>query len=94
MVEGLPLDYGRIEEYYWYYGFALARRERCAEAVPVFQALLTGVPNDEIAIYNATEGLAMCQQSLQNPLPVTATPEGEVTPEPGMTPAVENTPVP
>lgn len=26
VVEGLPLDYGRIEEYYWYYGFALARQ--------------------------------------------------------------------
>ena len=93
-VEGLPLDYGRIEEYYWYYGFALARRDRCAESVPVFQALLTGVPNDEIAIYNATEGLAMCQQNLQNPLPVTATPEGEVTPEAGATPATEATAAP
>ena len=94
VIEGVPLDYGRVEEYYWYYGFALARRDRCTEAVPVFQALLTGVPNDEIAIYNATEGLAMCQQSLQNPLPVTATPEGEVTPQPGVTPAAEVTPLP
>jgi tetratricopeptide (TPR) repeat protein len=94
VIEGIPLDYGRVEEYYWYYGFALARRDRCTEAVPVFQALLTGVPNDEIAIYNATEGLAMCQQSLQNPLPVTATPEGEFTPQPGDTPAAEVTPLP
>ena len=88
-VEGIPLDYGRVEEYYWYYGFALARRERCAEAVPVFQALLNGVPNDEIAIYNATEGLAMCQQNLQNTQPTAATtdvagtpPPAEVTPAP------------
>jgi tetratricopeptide (TPR) repeat protein len=94
VAEGVPLDYGRVEEYYWYYGFALARRDRCAEAVPVFQALLTGVPNDEIAIYNATEGLAMCQQNLQNPLPVTATPAGEVTPEAGVTPAAEGMPLP
>jgi tetratricopeptide (TPR) repeat protein len=94
VVEGIPLDYGRVEEYYWYYGFALARQERCGESVPVFQALLTGVPNDEIAIYNATEGLAMCQQNLENPLPVTTTPEGEITPEVGATPAVEATPAP
>lgn len=81
-VEGLPLDYGRVEEYYWYYGFALARSDRCPEAVPIFQALLTGVPNDEIAVYNATEGLAMCQQSLQDqPLP-TPTTQLEVTPTP------------
>lgn len=94
VVEGIPLDYGRVEEYYWYYGFALARRDRCTEAVPVFQALLTGVPNDEIAIYNATEGLAMCQQNLQAPLQGNATPEGEVTPAAPVTPTAEVTPTP
>lgn len=78
VIEGLPLEYGRVEEYYWYYGFALARESRCTEAIPVFQALLTGVPDDEIAVYNATEGLAMCQEQLGTPRP-TATPEG--TPE-------------
>jgi Flp pilus assembly protein TadD len=85
LVEGQPLDYGRVEEYYWYYGFALARSNRCTEAVPVFQALLTGVPNDEIAVYNATEGLAICQQNLETPPPVTETveaPEAEMTPTP------------
>jgi len=66
VVEGLPLAYGRIEEYYWYYGFALARTNRCSEAVPVFQALLAGVPNDEIAVYNATEGLAVCSENITN----------------------------
>lgn len=89
-IEGLPLDYGKIEEYYWYYGFALARSNRCGEAVPVFQALLTGVPNDETAVYNATEGLALCQQNLENPPELTPTPAGETggepTPEPGVTP--------
>jgi tetratricopeptide (TPR) repeat protein len=79
LVEGIPLDYGRVEEYYWYYGFALARSNRCSEAVPIFQALLTGVPNDEIAVYNATEGLAVCQESLQTT--PTATLENESTPE-------------
>jgi tetratricopeptide (TPR) repeat protein len=82
IVEGLPLDYGRVMEYYWYYGFALAKSNRCSEAVPVFQALLTGVPNDEIAVYNATEGLAICQEGLGTPLAPSATPENEVTPTP------------
>jgi tetratricopeptide (TPR) repeat protein len=81
-VEGLPLDYGRVEEYYWYYGFALAKSNRCAEAVPIFQALLSGVPNDEIAVYNATEGLAICQEGLGTSQAPTATPEGEATPTP------------
>jgi len=81
-VEGLPLDYGRVEEYYWYYGFALARSNRCVEAVPIFQALLTGVPNDEIAVYNATEGLAMCQQSLETPQVLMTPSQEEATPTP------------
>jgi len=82
-VEGLPLDYGRVEEYYWHLGFALARNTRCSEAVPIFQSLLIGVPNDEIAVYNATEGLAVCQQSLLTPSIPTSTPETEIsiTPE-------------
>jgi tetratricopeptide (TPR) repeat protein len=78
-VEGIPLEYGRVEEYYWYYGFALVRQNRCGEAIPIFQALLAGVPNDEIAVYNATEGLAACQQSLNTPPAVTTE---EVTPTP------------
>lgn len=78
-VEGIPLEYGRVEEYYWYYGFSLARANRCAEAVPVFQELLTGVPDDEIAVYNATEGLAICQANAESPPP---TPTSEETSEP------------
>ncbi len=81
VVEGLPLDYGKVMEYYWYYGFALARSSRCSEAVPIFQALLTGVPNDEIAVYNATEGLSLCQQTLSQPA-ATPTAEIEETPTP------------
>jgi len=79
-VEGLELEYGRVEEYYWYYGFALARINRCAEAVPVFQEILTGVPDDEIAVYNATEGLAVCQQNLDTP--PTSPPDVEETATP------------
>jgi tetratricopeptide (TPR) repeat protein len=82
-VEGLPLDYGRIEEYYWYLGFSQARLNRCSEAVPLFQALLVGVPNDEIAVYNATEGLALCQASIETPVETPQeTPQSEATPTP------------
>jgi tetratricopeptide (TPR) repeat protein len=94
IVEGVPLDYGRIEEYYWYYGFALARSNRCSEAIPVFQALLTGVPNDEIAVYNATEGLAMCQQKLETPEQKTESPSETEVPEAADTPAAEMTAAP
>jgi tetratricopeptide (TPR) repeat protein len=79
VVKGLPLDYGRVAMYYWYYGFALAKvtPNRCSEAIPIFQALLTGVPEDSIAIENATVGLGICEANLQTP-----TVEGEVTPTP------------
>jgi tetratricopeptide (TPR) repeat protein len=65
-VSGLPLDYDyRIMAYYWYYGFALANNNQCQEAVPVFQALLNGVRDDENAVYNANYGLDMCRQNME-----------------------------
>ena len=67
-VEGLPLAYEtKIMEYYWYYAFALAKSNRCMEAVPVFEALLKGVPNDETAVYNANFGLEMCKTGITSP---------------------------
>jgi tetratricopeptide (TPR) repeat protein len=75
VVEGQPLDYGKIAEYYWFYGFALAKNNRCAEAVPVFQALLTGVPDYELAVENAQAGLELCLVSIE-------TPTAEITPTP------------
>jgi tetratricopeptide (TPR) repeat protein len=82
-VESIPLTYGRIEEYYWYLGFSLARSNRCAEAVPIFQKLLAEVPNDEIAVYNATQGLELCQENLNGPPPTpTSEPTSEATAAP------------
>jgi len=76
-VEGLPLDYSRVAEFYWFYGFALAKSNRCGEAVPIFRALLTGVPDYELAVANAEAGLELCLSSLETP-----TPTPEVTPTP------------
>jgi tetratricopeptide (TPR) repeat protein len=82
-VEGLPLEYGRVEEYYWYLGFALARSNRCSEAVPIFQKLLNEVANDEIAVFNANQGLEICAENLKNPpAQPTQTPAEEITPTP------------
>jgi tetratricopeptide (TPR) repeat protein len=83
-VNGLQLSYDdRVMQYYWYYGFALARARRCAEAIPVFQALLSGVPDNEIAVYNAQEGLNICKEQAETPVEVTETPPvEEATPQP------------
>ncbi len=77
VVEGLPLDYSKVAEYYWFYGFALAKQNRCSEAVPVFQALVTGVPDYELAVQNAQAGMELCLESLGTPA---ATPELTPTP--------------
>lgn len=64
IVNGLPLNYGAIAEYYAIYGLALAKLQRCNEAVPIFQAIRSGVPEDEINVYNAEQGLILCQESI------------------------------
>jgi hypothetical protein len=80
-VEGLPLDYSTVAQYYWFYGFALAKSNRCTEAVPVFQALLNGVPDYELAVENAQAGIQLCQESLGTPSPTQedGTPEGDAS---------------
>ena len=77
-IAGLPLDYDlRIIEYYSVYGLTLARADRCGEAVPIFQAMLSIVPDNETAVYNAEFGLEICQQNLE----AEASPAVEETPE-------------
>ncbi len=83
VVEGLPLDYSTVAQYYWFYGFALAKSNRCTDAVPVFQALLSGVPDYELAVENAQAGIELCQESLGTPPPEpTETPTPTPTPSP------------
>jgi tetratricopeptide (TPR) repeat protein len=76
-VEGLPLkkeDF-RIVEFYYTYGLALAKRNSCEEAIQIFEAILQTVPEDEIAVFNAREGLILCGELERPP-----TPEAESTP--------------
>jgi len=76
VVEGLPLDYSMsVMEYYSRYGLALARVNRCNEAVQVAQAMLQTVADDETAVYNAEEIIRICQEF--QAITPTFTPEGE-----------------
>lgn len=70
----------RIAEYYYTYGLSLVKQNRCSEAVPVMQMILTKDQGDETAVFNAQEGLRLCSESIGN------------TPTPGSTP--ESTPTP
>jgi tetratricopeptide (TPR) repeat protein len=90
VVEALPLDYGRVAEYYFTYGLTLARLGECGEALQISQALVQGVPNDETSIYNAQEMVAICQEYLVSGTPTsfpTAEEDVEATPEPPAAPA-------
>jgi hypothetical protein len=82
-VEGLPLDYGTVAEFYAIYGLALAKSNRCNEAVPIFQAIRSGVPDDEINVYNAEQGLILCQEGIGE---TTTEDQGEVVETPEGTP--------
>jgi tetratricopeptide (TPR) repeat protein len=67
VIEGLPLAPGRVaDEYYSFYGLALARMRRCAEAVPVFQFILQNIAEDQVAFFNANEGIAFCQETFES----------------------------
>jgi tetratricopeptide (TPR) repeat protein len=68
VVEGIPLDYANsVMEIYSRYGLALARVNRCNEAVQVAQAMLQTVPDDETAVFNAEEIIRICQESPPSP---------------------------
>ena len=69
----------RIAEYYFTYGLALARMNKCSEALPVAQMILARVPADELAVDNANEIINRCQLNL---VLTPETPE----PSPGETP--------
>lgn len=73
----LKHDDERSKAYYWYYGFALAKANQCAEAVPVANEILTTVPDDETAVFNANTILEICQENLENPPQVETGAEGE-----------------
>jgi tetratricopeptide (TPR) repeat protein len=92
--DGLPIlglaltPGGRVVEYYYTYGLALARTYQCGEALKIAQQLQSTVPEDENAAFAASETIRICQENLENPpveIPTEAATEAlapEVTPTP------------
>jgi len=91
-VVGLPLDYGRVAEYYYLYGLALARNRECGEALELSQVIQQGVINDETAVYNAGQIIEICKDVSKSGIPTSETsqpaetnttiPETTLTPQP------------
>ncbi len=88
-VKGLPLDYGRVAEYYYTYGLAMAHTGGCGEALQISQLIQQGVPKDDVAVSNAQEMINICQQVADStPTPVvslTGEPTAANPPQPGAT---------
>ncbi len=62
VVEGLPLAPGRIaDDYYSIYALSLTQLDRCPEAIPILQLILTNIADDQVAYYNATQGMDYCK---------------------------------
>lgn len=63
-IQGLPLDPGDalVVDFYSMYGLALARQSQCDLAIDIAEALVTGVPESDIAAGNAQEILILCGQ--------------------------------
>ncbi|MFQ5616269.1 MAG: tetratricopeptide repeat protein [Anaerolineales bacterium] len=81
-VQNLPLSNQQlIVDFYTLYGFALLKSNRCEEAVPVLQTLLSTVPENETAVFNANDGTRLCQELLEEPAE-TDTENGDNSPEP------------
>jgi tetratricopeptide (TPR) repeat protein len=70
-----------ITEFFFTYALALARTNRCDQALPVAQLIQSAVPTDETAVYNAQETINICEQNMLTPSPVPA-----ATVTPGATP--------
>ena len=86
-IEGLPMDYGRIAQFYYTYGLALARVGQCGESLQIAQAVVNGLRNDEIAVYNGQEMINICER-LAEEGGADITPAGtqDTTPTPAVTP--------
>ena len=68
VVEGLPLAPGRIaDDYYSIYALSLTQLDRCAEAIPIMQLILTNIAEDQVAYYNATQGMDYCRTASGTP---------------------------
>jgi tetratricopeptide (TPR) repeat protein len=84
---------GRVVEYYYTYGLALARTNQCGEALKISQQIQAAVSTDENAIFAAEEMIRICEENLANPTAETTATEIKVE-EPTEVPTETETPTP
>ena len=77
-IKALPLvpNNIRIAEYYFTYGLALARTNKCSQALEIARSIFESIPADELAVENANAIISRCEQNLeQTPIPLPNSPE-------------------
>ena len=77
-IKALPLvpNNVRIAEYYFTYGLALARTNKCGDALVIARTIFERIPADELAVENANAIISRCEQNLvQTPEPLPTSPE-------------------
>jgi hypothetical protein len=77
-----------IAQYFYVYAILLAQSDRCGEALPITQLLLTNVPNNADAAYNVVYVQQLCAQRMGTPSSIpTGTGTGlQLSATPGTTP--------
>ncbi|MBN1230628.1 MAG: tetratricopeptide repeat protein [Anaerolineales bacterium] len=69
IVQGLPLDYDTVGQYYQLYMLSLAYTGQCSKALPVAQAVISGLSQDPDAVYNAQYAIDFCEENADNIFP-------------------------
>ncbi|RJP55421.1 MAG: tetratricopeptide repeat protein [Anaerolineaceae bacterium] len=65
VVEAIPLTTdARVVEYYYTYALALARTNRCGEAIPLANTIIGRVPADEVAVASASRVFEICEANI------------------------------
>jgi tetratricopeptide (TPR) repeat protein len=64
-IQGIPLSNDLfVAEYYYTYGLALARTNKCGEALQIAQEIQTRIPSNENAVFAASEIIRICEEKL------------------------------
>ena len=88
--KNLVSDDARLAEYYYTYGLALSRLNKCSEALDIVRTLKERIPTNASAMENADAIVTRCQQNLvETPIPPLPT-----SPGPAPTSTVAPTPTP
>lgn len=76
-----------IAEYYSMYGLALAKTNKCSQALDIARTIFERIPADEDSVFNANAIVSRCQQNLEqtaspNPTSTISAPVSGATPTP------------